>query len=224
MKTNKHKINILSLLPNDKVEGFKKLIVDWDKYFEVNHIFDEPENLKKHLRSNINILFIWAENYKEFKMEYYKTFKDSVDAFKLVALKSRFEDNDFEIFKLLFDDIVYTENDKVGKWKLIAILRRYWSTFSKPTTMIHGDIIADFVDNRVTVDGNEVELTNKEIKLLKYFSERVGVYIPKKEMFKAIWGFEDDTSRTLDQMIFKLKKKVGSNYFTLSRKEGYKFE
>ena len=214
MKTSNKKINIVSLVPKMHFEKVKLMAKDWEKYFEINIILDTPKNLSKYVNSAIDILFLWSEDLNFFKLSYYSILQKTNPHFKYVAIKKEVEKTDFEIYKLLVDDIVYTDIWKVAKWKSISILRRYWNTFSKPSTIIYKDIIADFVDNNISVNGQQIELTKKESQLLKLFLRNPGIFLDKNDIFKKIWGFDEDTSRTLDQMIFKLKKKIGKKYFS----------
>lgn len=220
----KTKINVLTLLPKEQEENFKKFTTDWDKYFEINKFFDEPKNLSKYLDKNINILFIWTKETHEFKLEYYKNFQEKISQFIYVGIQDKPNEKDFIKFKMLMDDMVYLNREKTTSWKLLAILRRYWNSFSKSSTIIHRDIIADFVDGNITVEGVKVDLTKKETQLLRLFTKNIGKYLPKNEIFKSVWGYEIDSSRTLDQMIFKLKRKIGPQYFHFERSKGYRFE
>lgn len=224
MKKLEKKINILTLVPKSKFSKARELQGEWEKYFNINHIIDVPETLKNYIHNGPDVLFLWSKQQDEFRLEYYKELKDVKKHFRYAIVKVSRDSSDFEIYKKLADDIVYTDDWKVAKWKTIAILRRYWNTFSKPTTIIYKNIIADFIDNKITVNNIGIDLTRKEIQLLKVFMNNIGIFIPKKEIFNKIWGYEEDTSRTLDQMFFKLKKKIGPELFISSRLEGYKFE
>ena len=101
-------------------------------------------------------------------------------------------------------------------------LRRKWDSFSNGSIIIYEDLIVDFVENRVIVNGKNISLTSKELKLLRFFLLNKKTFKTRKEIFKHVWGYDDnDSTRSVDQMIFKLKNKVGKKYFTTSRLKGF---
>ena len=222
---NSMTINVALLLPEKFHNATSDVTKAWNKYFNINTHIDTPGRLKTFIGKKIDLLFLWHENLNNFELRHYEKFKNSSKHFKYVILKPEMNPaEDIEIYKRLVDDIVYLNEPNFYKWKSIAILRRFWENSSKDTTIIYKDIIADFIDDSYLVGNQKVELTGKESKLLRLFMKNVGKYIPKEKIFKDIWGFENDTSRALEQMMFKLKKKIGKEYFTSSRTEGIKFE
>lgn len=148
--------------------------------------------------------------------------------FKLIVLKKSFEDGDHRILKQMVDDIIYFNlGEKFVKWKTIAELRRFWSTHSKGDLIIYGNLIMDFVKAKVWVNGEEMKLTQKENALLRYFYEHKGVWLDRMKIFEDVWEYKTvryDFTRTIDQMVFKLKKKIGIDYFQTKRLGGLKFE
>lgn len=224
MRNKNDKLKILIITPEDKKVIFDPLVAEWEKYFNIKVTFDKPTKIGKYTNTSVDLLFLYDDKGKTFELEFYDSFQKANTHFKYVLMKDHYEDTDYMFFKFLADAIVYTEIEKDAKWHTVAILRRYWRTYSKPTTIIYKSIIADFVDNKVTVNGEYIDLTKKEMKLLKLFMHKIGEFTSKNEIFKQVWGFEEDTSRTLDQMIFKLKKKIGKEYIHSSRTKGFKFE
>ncbi len=218
-------LEVVTVLKKDRVETWNKISAEWDKYFEIDHVMITPSEFKNYLDKRIDILFIDDRSYNLFKLAYYKVFRDKEPSFKLVVIKEKSNEDDKRFLKLLADDMIFLDNTSLAKWKAIANLRRYWSTYSKPTTIIHKGIIADFIDNVVTLDGKELNLTVKEILLLRYFTSKVGQFVTKKDIFVNVWKeTDDDSSRVVDQILFKLKRKIGDGYFIISRQKGVKFE
>ena len=221
---NKKKIKILSLIPKNKIEIWKGVEKYWDKFLNCEQIISEPSNIKKFIKDSIDILYLWKDDQKTFEFNFYSLFKKQSNTFKYVIISDKPNILDYKIYKNLADDIVYTNDFKVLQWKTFAIARRYWNQYSNSSTIIYHDIIADFIENILIINDKKMELTKTESKLLRYLMLKKGTYTSKKIIFKDVWGYEEDTSRILEQVIFKLKKKVGQNYFHSSRKEGYKFE
>lgn len=217
------KLTIVSLVNRKDSEKWEKLQKYWEKYFVLEHIVDSPDNIKKYVNKKIDVLFM--QQIQKFENRYYQTFKNSNQHFSLVLVKDSPKSKDADLFKKkLVDRMVYTKiSFDYTKWSTIASLRRYWESYSKPTTIIHKDIIADFVDNKITKNGKKISLTNKEVSLFKFLLENRDKHIKKDIIFKEVWGYDEkDTTRSVDQMVFKLKKKIGTDYFSVKRIEGIK--
>jgi DNA-binding response OmpR family regulator len=53
-------------------------------------------------------------------------------------------------------------------------------------------------------------LTAKELKLLQYFHARAGEVLSRDRLLNEVWGYNyGGTTRTLDQVIVQLRKKLG---------------
>ena len=56
------------------------------------------------------------------------------------------------------------------------------------------------------------ELTAKELKLLQVFSQHAGEVLSRDKLLNEVWGYNYfGTTRTLDQVIVQLRKKLGDN-------------
>jgi len=56
------------------------------------------------------------------------------------------------------------------------------------------------------------ELTAKEVKLLQVFHAHVGEVLSRDKLLNEVWGYNYyGTTRTLDQVIVQLRKKLGDN-------------
>ena len=76
-------------------------------------------------------------------------------------------------------------------------------------------------------DGSETSLTARELRLLLLFAARPGEVISRDELLNMCWGIEYlGTTRTLDQHIFVLRKKLGQDGSRLIsvRSLGYRFQ
>ncbi|GAA4398647.1 response regulator transcription factor [Tsukamurella soli] len=63
---------------------------------------------------------------------------------------------------------------------------------------------------RVTVDGEDVALANKEFELLRFLMERAGELLSREEILAEVWGDSDlRGSKTLDMHISWLRRKIG---------------
>jgi DNA-binding response OmpR family regulator len=56
------------------------------------------------------------------------------------------------------------------------------------------------------------ELTAKELKLLKFFHAHPGEVLSRDRLLNEVWGYNYyGTTRTLDQVVVQLRKKLGDN-------------
>jgi DNA-binding response OmpR family regulator len=56
------------------------------------------------------------------------------------------------------------------------------------------------------------ELTARELKLLQFFVEHPGEVLSRDRLLNEVWGYNYyGTTRTLDQVIVQLRKKLGDN-------------
>lgn len=219
-----NKLKIVTLLTKEKLKKWEYFPQHWDKYFEYEQIYDSPSKLREYVHSenSIDILFLDYKYFDKFFISYYHFLKKKSKAFKYVLVGTKPSKKDVVAFRQMADDIVYLDLDQhLVDWKILALLRRHWDFYSKRGVIIYKSILADFIDTVLLVDKEEVELTFKEWRLLRYLLNNIGRWVSREEVFKAVWKINDvDNTRTVDQMIFKLRKKVGKDLFhSNSRKE-----
>ena len=91
-----------------------------------------------------------------------------------------------------------------------AVLRRYPDKTKKVDNVQQiGKLTVDFDHYIAYLDGKEMDLTHKEFELLKYFMEHQDQTITRDQLMNKIWGYENyPTSRTVDNYIVKLRKKI----------------
>ncbi len=79
--------------------------------------------------------------------------------------------------------------------------------------------------HRVTIDGQEIELTFKEYGLLKYLMQNSGDAVTRDRLMEAVWGFAfTGETRTVDMHIKTLRKKLGDagQWIETVRNVGYR--
>ena len=93
-----------------------------------------------------------------------------------------------------------------------------------------GDVVVDFNSFELkSKAGNQIELTQKQIKLLKLFVEKPNEVISRQEILEKIWGFDVyPSSRTIDNFILTFRKIFEkdlppSTFFKSIRGVGYKY-
>ncbi len=80
------------------------------------------------------------------------------------------------------------------------------------TVLEVGPIRLDKGSLKCHIDGEYIDLTSTEFKLLLYFAERPNMVADRNELLKKIWGYHEDVqSRTLDTHLKRLRHKLGEN-------------
>lgn len=75
-----------------------------------------------------------------------------------------------------------------------------------------GPIQVDVRRAEVTKDGKPVHLSGREFQLLRYLIERAGSTVPRGELLRSIWGYNEDTlTRTVDMHVASLRDKLEQN-------------
>lgn len=92
-----------------------------------------------------------------------------------------------------------------------AILRRLGPAMhAPPDLMALGPVTIDRSAHRVSVDGEEVELTPTEYRLLLTLAERRGTVQARKHLLETVWGAAPDIqTRTVDMHVQRLRAKLG---------------
>ena len=79
-------------------------------------------------------------------------------------------------------------------------------------TVSHGPFRFDKNDLKFYLEGEPVDLTSTEFKLLLYLTERAGRPQDRNDLLRTVWGYSDDVhSRTLDTHMKRLRQKLGAH-------------
>jgi DNA-binding response OmpR family regulator len=110
--------------------------------------------------------------------------------------------------------------------KVAAWSRR--SSFSKPLSAhppkLHLDSARRMV---VTEDGEKINLTNLEFRLLRLLMNRPEYVFRNEEIIRTVWGISDYSDQTaLKNVVYRLRKKLGKEreYMIQTAPGGYSFQ
>jgi DNA-binding response OmpR family regulator len=99
--------------------------------------------------------------------------------------------------------------------RLQALLRRTSPADAKPASddvFQIGPATIDPKTFQIRRGKNAGELTAKELKLLQFFHAHAGEVLSRDKLLNEVWGYNYyGTTRTLDQVIVQLRKKLGDN-------------
>ena len=147
----------------------------------------------------------------------------------VIMLSARGEEYDrIHGFELGIDDyVVKPFSPKELMMRVGAVLKRSRSEKTPEETVTIDGLTVNFTARRVTVDGQELDLSPKEYDLLFYMVRNRGIALSREKLISDVWGYDffgDD--RTLDTHIKLLRKQLGkyADRITTLRGVGYRFE
>jgi len=89
-------------------------------------------------------------------------------------------------------------------------------------------LIVDYQEQTAQLDGQLLNLTQKEFDLLALLVRRAGELIPRPMLLMLVWGYDVEIrTRTLDVHIRRLRKNLGSyatQYIETVFGVGYRFQ
>lgn len=127
-------------------------------------------------------------------------------------------------FDKLADDYIVKPFSLVLLVKRVhAILRR--TNSSKVQNIKIGNINIDFNGYKATDENGQIDLTTKEIELLKFLVENKNRVMSREQILNQVWG-EDyiANDRKIDTHIKNIRKKLNQNCIVTVKGIGYKFE
>jgi len=113
--------------------------------------------------------------------------------------------------------------------RIKAALRRSHVGEERIERFEHDRLVVDFAGQTLTVDGVEIEVSNREFRLLRYLVENRGRVLSRDQILNKVWGYDyEGTARTIDNFINKLRSKVerdptAPDLILTVRGVGYKF-
>jgi DNA-binding response OmpR family regulator len=89
-------------------------------------------------------------------------------------------------------------------------------------TWSHASTQLDFSRRRATVDDREVPLTAKEWRILEVLASAQGRVVPRARILEDVWSEGDaSAAASLDVLMTRIRKKLGSGAVRTIRGEGY---
>jgi DNA-binding response OmpR family regulator len=96
-------------------------------------------------------------------------------------------------------------------------------------TFSFGDVKVDFKKMELWREGNLVQLTSQEFKVLKFMIQNAERVLSREELLNHVWGYRNyPSTRTVDNHILRLRQKVEKDpanplHFRTVHSAGYKF-
>ena len=104
-----------------------------------------------------------------------------------------------------------------------ALIRRAAGQAEPVVTV--GPVAIDLRAKRVTLDGEPVPLTAREYAIVEFLALRRGRLVTRTEIYEHIFDETDDTlSNLVDVHVSNVRKKLGKDFITTRRGQGYVIE
>jgi len=143
----------------------------------------------------------------------------------ILMLTAKGQEEDIILGLNLGADDYITKPFRIGELiaRTNAFLRRRKS--AEDSIVCFGDFELDLQGHKLFHRGEEVELTAKEFKLLKFFATRPGRALARNDILNAVWGHSVIvTPRSIDRCVATLRAKIEPRYIQTIRDIGYRFE
>lgn len=208
------------LIADDEVSMLKILKAYFEKeHCEVITAKDGQEALEAFYDNKIDLAILDWMMPKIYGIEVCKKIKESSST-KVLMLTAKSENEDeIDALNCGADEYIRKPFDP-----RILIIRAKKLAGSNEVFKID-DLKIDFKTNKVYKGEEELNLTNKELQLLKCFISNKGVILSRKKLLDLVWGMDyygDD--RTVDTHIRRLRSKIGEEIITTHRGIGYSLE
>lgn len=110
------------------------------------------------------------------------------------------------------------------KLRVETILKREFFHNNSSKVEIDKDIYYDTDNDLLSVDGSEIQLNNKDAKLLKLFLQNKDSILTHETIYATLWEYGEDISESaLRTYIKNLRKYLGKEKIVSIKKLGYKF-
>ena len=145
----------------------------------------------------------------------------------IIMLTARSEERDEILgFELGVDEYISKPfSPKILVARIEAILRR--GNAGTGEILEAAGIRVDKDAHEASVDGQPVDLSNKEFELLIYFMENQGMALSREKILNNVWNYDYfGDARTIDTHVKKLRSKLGEKgeFIKTIWGMGYKFE
>jgi DNA-binding response OmpR family regulator len=110
-----------------------------------------------------------------------------------------------------------------------ALLRRSAGRNDAAESYQFGKVLVNFKKSEVRRNGESVDLSPREFRLLKYLIEHRGEVITRDQLMESVWDYENaPLTRTVDMHVAKLRRKIEERpneptWLVTVHRVGYKF-
>ena len=149
--------------------------------------------------------------------------KSSVPVLMLTAIEDEY--TQVTSFDEQADDYITKPFSMVLLGRRITALLRRSGKGILPDTIAFGDVIVDFSGYSAKDSNGKIDITPKEIDLLRLLVEHKGLVLTRTQILDDLWGDSYPViDRTIDTYIKNLRKKLRLECIVTVKGIGYKYE
>lgn len=202
----------IALLEDDK--AFAEIIKDWlfEANFEVDHFKNGLDFLRKFPNTQYDLcIFDWALPDMEGPdvMVSIKLRSNKIPPIIFLTGHSEEEDIIRVIDSGADDYIVKPASRQLLMARINALIRRTVSQTATETKYDFGVLKLDAQHRSITLEDEEVKLTDKEFDLALYFLKNEGMLLSRSHLMHVVWGSTSDVeTRKVDVHVSHLRTKL----------------
>ena len=149
--------------------------------------------------------------------------KPSIPVIMLTAVDDEYTQSNS--FDELADDYITKPFSMLILGKRITALLRRSENKTATNTIQLGTVTVDFAGYTAHDENGKIDITPKEIEILKVLIENKGLVLSRNQILDDVWGYDCDViDRTIDAYIRNIRKKLHLDCITTVKGIGYKLE
>lgn len=214
----------------DLVKGLKLNLTG--EGYEVDWAPDGVEGLRKALEETPNLIILDIMLPEMDGLDVCRELRQKNISIPIIMLTAKGEEIDKVVGLEIGADDYITKPFSVRE--LLARIKAHLRRAKREETTVpkiycFGDVEIDFAHFKAKRKGKELDLTSREMEVMKYFIAHRGEVVTRDALLDKIWGYESyPTTRTIDNHILKLRKKIEEDpahpkYILSVYGEGYRF-
>lgn len=188
--------------------------------------YDGADGLEKARSENPDIILLDVMLPKMIGFDVCRTLRDEGNNVPVIILTAREEEADKVLgLEIGADDYITKPFSMLLLGKRVAALLRRCGKSPELNQIQIGDITVDFGGYTASGQNGPIDLTPKEIDLLKLLVEHKGLVLTRSQILDELWGYDYPIiDRTIDTYIKNLRKKLGLDRIVTVKGVGYKYE
>jgi DNA-binding response OmpR family regulator len=202
-----------------------------EEHYRVLTAADGEKGLNLIRREKADLVILDVMLPKKDGFEICRELRGSGDSVPILFLTSRKEEVDRVLGLELGADDYVTKPFSVRELqaRIRARLRRAGEIRRELEEYSFGDVHVDFRKHEVTKGTDPVQLSARELEVLKYFIQREGEVVTRDSLLDDVWGYDTfPTTRTVDNYILSIRKKIEKDpahpvHLLTIHSAGYKF-
>lgn len=194
--------------------------------YAILEAYDGEDGLRQALSANPDLILLDVMLPKMNGFDVCKALREKGSNVPVIILTAREEESDKVLgLEIGADDYITKPFSMLLLGKRVTALLRRCGKSPELKQIQMGDITVDFGGYTASGPGGPIDLTPKEIDLLKLLIEHKGLVLTRSQILDELWGYDYPIiDRTIDTYIKNLRKKLSLDRIVTVKGVGYKYE